>query len=95
MTKKETIAHWKNRIAQSDRWAIRAAQRILRVETDDQHVDKGLNRIDRVIVVSILSQPTMTRKQLNTLRKVMPKYAGQLYRITHEGKEDDTCNVGC
>lgn len=97
MTKKETIASWKEKIKTDPRWAIRAAMRIHKEQTlDEQNSHQtiesngvGFNSHDAEIISSIVirfnRRKFLTPGECKVLHKSMPKYAGQLYRLT-QGK---------
>lgn len=92
---KAVINMWKGKIAQNDGWALRAAMRIVDLQTAEEVASRatlssngvGLGAFDAEIITSIVqkyrSTGKLTRAQLDVLRRKMPKYAGQLYRIVH------------
>lgn len=94
MNKKETILHWKRKIANDPRWAIRAAVRIYEAQTEDEkHYGVttepngvGFNSFDAPVITQLVlrikrKEPLNKGAQLLLMRR-MPKYAGQLYKIT-------------
>lgn len=92
---KEIIAEWKGKIARHDNWALRAAIRIVEQQTAEEQASSatlqsngvGLGSFDADIVTSIVKKHQagirLSRKQLDSLRRIMPKYAAQLYRLTN------------
>lgn len=92
---REIVNTWKGKIASDDRWALRAAIRIVEQQTVEEMASSatlesngvGLGAFDADIVTSIVRKHQagvrLTRKQLDVLRRTMPKYAAQLYRLTH------------
>lgn len=92
---KAVINTWKGKIAQNDSWALRAAVRMVELQTAEEVASRatlssngvGLGAFDADIITSIvqkhLAGNRLTRKQLDVLRRTMPKYAGQLYRLTN------------
>lgn len=88
------IAEWKGKIARHDNWALRAAIVIVEQQTAEEQASSstlesngvGLGSFDADIVTSIVKKHQaglrLSRKQLDVLRRTMPKYAGQLYRLT-------------
>lgn len=93
MTKKEMIQAWKANIASRDTWAFRAALRMVEMQTGEERNIRGtvssngvgLNAYDAEFVTSVIDQHMsgrrLTKNQLFHLRRVMPKYAGQLYGL--------------
>lgn len=89
------INEWKGKIARHDNWALKAALRIVAQQTAEEKASSatldsngvGLGAFDADIVTSIVRKHEagvrLSRKQLDVLRRIMPKYAGQLYRLTH------------
>ena len=86
---------WKGKIAGCHQWAMKAAIRIVQQQTTEERnhaatLDSngvGLNSFDAETVTTIVRQfeqcGWITHKQADTLRRRMPKYAGQLYGIVY------------
>lgn len=102
-SKNEIILEWKRNIQQNDKWALRAFLRIWKEQTEEEkqtgtaeNENKvGFSKYDARIASSFFSgyskYGSLTPKQYVTLKKIMPKYAGQLYRLTQvEGNEEKT-----
>jgi hypothetical protein len=102
---KAIINSWKGKIAQNDQWALRAAIRLVQLQTAEEVASSatldsngvGLGAFDADIVTSIVLKYTagikLSRGQLDVLRRKMPKYAGQLYRLTNPRPGNST--TGC
>lgn len=96
MAKKRTIAEWKGKIAGHWQWALKAAIRIVELQTPEEQAYSatlesngvGLNAFDAELVTSIVMQfkerKRITTKQMGILQARMPKYASQLYGLTHD-----------
>jgi hypothetical protein len=94
MEKEEIIQEWKRKIATDKRWAIRALIVIYENQTADEKdigVTKhnngvGFNGTDAELLTSFAQQVNagrnLSQRQTDYLFKKMPKYAGQLYRLT-------------
>lgn len=94
MSKKETIAMYKSKLASDPQWAIRGLLRIYEEQTAAEkmssttHVDNGVGftGLDAGILTSFATYYKRHQKfseaQLKLLMKRIPKYAGQLYRLT-------------
>lgn len=95
MIRKRVVAEWKGKIAGNQNWALRAAMRMVDLQTEEEKNTRatltrngvGLNSFDAEIVTSIVGQHRegrrLSKKQSDTLRRIMPKYSEQLYRIVH------------
>ena len=95
MTKKETVAQWKEMLGSDPRWAIRGLLRIYQEQTPsevDYEVSAydngvGFSGVDAEILTSFAKQyqrrGSLSEKQMNLLYKKMPRYAGQLYKLTN------------
>jgi len=92
-TKKELLAFLKMMISTNDKWAIRALERIYNGQEADEIDDKetrhlnniGFNSHDAPILTSIYKSykehnDHMTPKMLDLVKKLMQKYAGQIFR---------------
>ncbi len=83
---------WKSQIGLNPRWALRAAQRLVS-ETQGKVPGRGLNTVDKEFVAGVVEYHRIhgfvTPKQSQALMNIMPKYAGQLVRITNEHKRDE------
>lgn len=98
MTKKELIQQWKAKISTCDTWAFRAALRLVELQTQEERNIRGtvesngvgLNAFDAEFVTDVINQhmsgKRLSRSQLLSLRRIMPKYAAQLVRIVY-GKD--------
>lgn len=97
-TKTVQVAEFKHKIASDDRWAIRAMLRIYQFQTADEQQSghtrllngMGFNGRDAEIMTDFVKKlrhyGSLTPRQRAVVRKVMPKYAGQLVRFveSHE-----------
>lgn len=96
MSKKETINSWKIKIATRPKWAIRAAIRINSKQTEQEKCygntiksnGVGLNSFDAPVITPIVEKYKRDKTSLNNrdiyqLQRVMPKYAGQLYKLVN------------
>ena len=93
-TKKDRISFIRERIAVSDKWAIRALLRIYSFQTAEEqdvqqtreHNNVGFTGVDAEILSSFAQQVkrtgTLSYKQMTILKKRMPKYSRQLEAIT-------------
>lgn len=102
MKKRRIVMEWKGKIAGNQNWALRAALRIVSLQTEEERNvgatvssnGVGLNAFDAEIVTSIVEQHLkgrrLTKKQSDLLRRTMPKYAEQLYRIVYENGRDES-----
>jgi len=93
MTKKALLAALKERLAQDDRWALRALTVVYRNQTaDEQHAQQtiehngiGFSGPDAEILSSFAQQyqrrGSLSPKQMNLLRRKIPSYAGQVARV--------------
>lgn len=98
MNKKETIAHWKAQINQNSGWALRAALRVFQEQTDSEKMvggtmesnGLGFNLYDAEKLTQIINHykhtGSLTFSQQFHLRRVMPKYAAQLYKLVNKEK---------
>lgn len=94
MNKAQTIEFWKEQIATQQAWAGRALLRIAAEQTADeleargtfQKNSVGFSALDASILTSLAEQlkdrGTLSPKQWAIVHKRMPRYAGQLYRLT-------------
>lgn len=102
MKKRRIVMEWKGKIAGNQNWALRAAIRVVGLQTEEERNvgatvtsnGVGLNAFDAEIVTSIvqahLSGRRLSKKQSDVLRRTMPKYAEQLYRIVYENGRDES-----
>lgn len=94
--RRRTVAEWKGKIAGNQNWALRAALRIFGYQTREEadfgatleSNGIGFNGFDANFLTSVVKQHLegrrLTKKQSDALRRIMPKYAEQLYRIVYE-----------
>lgn len=97
-TKKATIAAWRERIGQDERWAKRALLRIyqeqeaIEVEAGETLAANGVGFTghDAPFLTSLAEQVEAGRalspKQVVALHRIMPKYTAQLYRLTYQAE---------
>lgn len=85
----------RNKVASDNRWALRGLLAIYKFQTEVEKSMQdtvesngvGFNGVDSKILSSIaefyLKNNVITNKQLNVVKKLMPKYANQLTRIAN------------
>jgi len=90
MSKKDIIEHLRQRLANNDRWALRALVRIYQNQTADERCREatierngiGFTGPDAEILTSFASQyqrrGRLTEKQMMILRRRIPAYARQI-----------------
>ena len=88
------IAEWKHAIANDVRWAERALLKIYAQQTQseksvgqtEENNGVGFSRYDSKFLSSVAEGVQkyghMTPKQAKIVQKIMPRYAGQLFRLT-------------
>ena len=93
MTKKALLAALKERLAQDDRWALRALTVVYMNQTADErrvqqtieHNGIGFSGPDAEILSSFARQyqqrGSLSPRQMNVLRRKIPSYAGQVARV--------------
>ncbi|MFZ4764656.1 MAG: hypothetical protein ACOYMN_06845 [Roseimicrobium sp.] len=93
MTKKALLAALKERLAQDDRWALRALSVVYRNQTADEqsaqqtleHNGIGFSGPDAEILSSFAQQyqrrGSLSPKQMNLLKRKIPSYASQVARV--------------
>ena len=93
MTKKALLAALKERLAQDDRWALRALSVVYRNQTADEqnaqqtleHNGIGFSGPDAEILSSFARQyqqrGSLSPRQMHVLRRKIPSYAGQVARV--------------
>ena len=93
MTRKALLAALKERLAQDDRWALRALTVVYRNQTADEqraqqtieHNGIGFSGPDAEILSSFARQyqqrGSLSPRQMNVLRRKLPSYAGQVARV--------------
>ena len=93
MTKKALLAALKERLAQDDRWALRALTVVYRNQTADEqraeqtieHNGIGFSGPDAEILSSFARQyqqrGSLSPRQMTVLRRKIPSYAGQVARV--------------
>lgn len=93
-TQKETVEHFRQMLASRPAWALRGLVRIYERQTDIEKASQltcvnnkvGFTGFDAEILSSIAEQyksrGTVSPGQMVVLHKRMPKYAGQLLKIT-------------
>jgi len=99
-----TVESIREKVKTDPKWAIKALLTIYEKQTEDERVNEqtvhnngvGFNGIDSQIMTSfakqLLRNKNMSERQMEIIFKVMPKYAGQLYRIA-ELKEQNNLEV--
>lgn len=99
-TDKELLDFIKLMISRNDKWAVRALERIYDGQQDDEketgetsHLNGiGFNGYDAGFLTGIYKSyvqhgGTLTQKQMDSLRRIMPKYAGQIMRSRYFDRE--------
>ena len=93
MTRKALLAALKERLAQDDRWALRALTVVYmnqtaderRVEQTIEHNGIGFSGPDAEILSSFARQyqqrGSLSPRQMHVLRRKIPSYAGQVARV--------------
>lgn len=93
-TKTARVAHIKEMLKINDKWAIRGLLRIYEYQTESEKATQsthlynnvGFNGADAEILSSFAEQVnkgrTLSPKQMAILFKKMPKYAGQLEKLS-------------
>lgn len=93
MSKKEMLAALKQRLAQDDRWALRALTLVYRNQTAEEqasqqtieHNGVGFSGPDAEILSSFAQQyqrrGRLSPRQLHILRRRIPSYARQVVRV--------------
>ena len=93
MTKKALLAALKERLAQDDRWALRALTVVYMNQTADEqraqqtieHNGIGFSGPDAEILSSFARQyqqrGSLSPRQMNVLRRKIPSHAGQVARV--------------
>ena len=93
MTRKALLAALKERLAQDDRWALRALTVVYRNQTADEqraqqtieHNGIGFSGPDAEILSSFARQyqqrGSLSPRQMTVLRRKIPSYAGQVARV--------------
>ncbi len=96
-TKKDRIACLRWRLAHDHNWALAGLGKIYAAQTADEqeaemtseHNGVGFTGVDAEILSSFAKQHEergfLTPRQMLTLFKMMPKYAGQLEKISKRG----------
>lgn len=96
--KKDQIAYIREKLSSDEYWAIRGLVRLYEYQTnlekefegESTHNGIGFNRIDRDVLTSFAKfwgkNKYLTGPQMKRLRRVIPKYAGQLHKIA-EGNQ--------
>jgi hypothetical protein len=100
------VNEWKGKIAGNQNWAFRAAVRMVELQTEEEKNvgatlssnGVGLNAFDAEIVTNIVKwhqqHGRLTKKQSDALRRIMPKYAAQLFRIVNDSNKKDEKPAG-
>jgi hypothetical protein len=93
-TKKAQVAHYKEKLGTDARWALRGLMRVYAEQTESEKEYEvtaytngvGFTGVDADILTSFAKQyerrGSLSEKQMALLFKRMPKYAGQLLRLT-------------
>lgn len=93
-TKKARIAHIREALTVNNNWAIKGLLRIYNEQTDEEqacedtmeHNGVGFSGVDGNILSSfskqIINGRELSLTQMKIVHKVMPKYAGQLERLS-------------
>jgi hypothetical protein len=96
MTKKWTKAEIRNRLETDDKWLTRGLVAIYKRQTDSEQnagMTKeengvGFNGVDSVILSDMAKQfmnsGSLSRRQIEFVRKLMLKYSGQLEKIAQK-----------
>ena len=96
-TKKEKVAFIREMLATNPAWAVRGLLRIYEYQTQNEKElggtvednGVGFSGCDGVILSSLADQikagRQMSVKQMAIIYKKMPRYSGQLVKITEEG----------
>lgn len=95
-TKKDLLSFLKYKLGNDDKWALRALQRIYDGQTQEELNEEstkelnglGFTGFDAPILTSIYKSylehgKRLTPKQMNVVKKMMVKYAGQIYRSSY------------
>lgn len=94
--REKTIQEWKKKLGKNPRWAIRGLLVIYDMQTAEEqvvgetveHNKVGFSGVDANILSSFAQQihfgRKMSQKQMELIFKKMPKYAGQLYKISKQ-----------
>ena len=103
MTKKDILTALQQKLANDDRWAIRALLAIFKNQTADEqdkatvrdHNEMGFRCMDAEILTSFAKQVhnrrDLSMKQMTVVHRLMPKYARQLMRFHGEKIEASFC----
>ena len=106
MKRRRIVAEWKGKIAGNQNWALRAAIRMVEMQTEEEKNvgatlvgnKVGLNAFDAEVVTSIVKQHQagrlLSKKQSDLLRRLMPKYSDQLYRLTNDANSGNEKPTG-
>jgi hypothetical protein len=105
ITKKETIQLWREKLGEDPAWALRGLMRIYAEQTESEkeygvtafHNGRGFTGVDADILTSFAKRfewkGSLTGPQMAVLFDKMPKYATQLYRLTHPKKQEQAAEV--
>jgi uracil DNA glycosylase len=97
--KEAMIAHYKQMLGSNERWAQRGLIVLLNAQTHEEqnmeatveHNKVGFSAFDAEILTSIAKQlkdrGTLSPKQMALVFKRMPKYAGQLLKVSRKQGE--------
>ena len=98
-TKKDLLSFLKYKLSSDDKWALRALQRIYEGQTIEELNEEntkelnglGFTGFDAPILTSIYKSylehgKNLTPKQMSVVKKMMGKYAGQIYRSSYMNK---------
>lgn len=98
-TKKDLLSFLKYKLGSDDKWALRALQRIYEGQTQEELNEEstkelnglGFTGFDAPILTSIYKSylehnKRLTPKQMNVVKKMMQKYAGQIFRSPYMNK---------
>lgn len=98
-TKKDLLSFLKYKLGSDDKWALRALQRIYEGQTQEELNEEstkelnglGFTGFDAPILTSIYKSylehnKRLTPKQMNVVKKMMQKYAGQIFRSSYMNK---------
>lgn len=95
-TKKEYMELLRKHLRENDAWAVRGLVAIYRKQTSDEQQDGvtkelngvGFSGVDSEILSSLAKQyefrKSLSPKQMDLVKKLMPRYASQLFRQSIE-----------
>lgn len=102
VSKEQLKRFLKKKLSEDDRWALRALSVVYSNQTSDEAVsgdthyynDVGFTKFDCAFLTSLAEQyrenGKLSRKQLQYLKKVIPKYWNQVLNASEEQNKVDT-----